>query len=344
MALALYPWQSELAWELVAMRETLPNGLLIYGERGTGLFDLVHQFAKSLLCEAPEADGTPCGHCKGCAMTGAYTHPDLRYVVSEAEAVPRGIPFEAPDNAAPDRKNLYREILIHQTRPLGEFLTLKSHEGGRRIVLVYPADQIRAEAAAAVLKSLEEPPENTTFLLVADEIDNVLATIRSRCRLLRAQTPKRETALEWLKAQNVEDPERKLTEAGGRPLEVFETDERRNLLPEEREMLLRVLCAGPDAAVHEAIAAVPRTIALPAAAMMFSRWAYDLAGALSGVPPRYFPEKDAALSALARRTTPAKIFPWINSVRDVRRVEDHPINAKVVVEQLLLAYLRAFVR
>jgi DNA polymerase-3 subunit delta' len=77
---------------------------------------------------------------------------------------------------------------------------------------------------------------------------------------------------------------------------------------------------------------------------MFSRWAYDLAGALSGVPPRYFPEKDAALSALARRTTPSKVFPWINSVRDVRRVEDHPINAKVVVEQLLLAYLRAFVR
>ncbi len=342
MALALYPWQTELAWELVAMRPTMPNGLLIYGQRGTGLFDLVHGFAKSLLCEAPETDGTPCGHCKGCAMTAAGTHPDLKYVVSEAEALPRGIPFEPPENAAPDRKNLYREILIHQTRPLGEFLTLKSHEGGRRVVLVYPADQIRAEAAASILKSLEEPPENTTFLLVADEIDNVLATIRSRCRLLRAPMPSRETALAWLASQNVENAEQKLTEAGGRPLEVFETDERRSLAPEVRERILAVLSAGPDAAISQAIAAVPRDIALPAAAMLLSRWAYDMAGALSGVAPRYFPERSAAIGALSHRTSPAALFAWINSVRDVRRVEDHPINGKVVVEQLLLSYLRAF--
>ena len=62
------------------------------------------------------------------------THPDIRYVVSEAEALPRGLPFVAPDNASANRKNLYREILIHQPRALADFLNLKSHEGGVRVV------------------------------------------------------------------------------------------------------------------------------------------------------------------------------------------------------------------
>ena len=96
MGLAIYPWQEELAQELVSFRETLPNGLLIYGPRGIGTIDLVIAYAKSLFCEHPKKDGTPCGECKGCKMAQAFTHPDLRYVVSEAESIPRGIPFEPP--------------------------------------------------------------------------------------------------------------------------------------------------------------------------------------------------------------------------------------------------------
>lgn len=181
MALAVFPWQKHLADTLNGMRGKLPNGLLIYGPRGIGTFELVHAFAKSLMCTSPAADGTSCGHCKGCHLTASYAHPDLVYVVSEAEALPRDIPFEEPDNAASDRKTQYREILIHQTRRLAEIFSLKTNEGGLRVVLVYPADQLRAEAAAALLKNLEEPPENTVFLLVADGIDFVLPTIRSRC-------------------------------------------------------------------------------------------------------------------------------------------------------------------
>ena len=218
MSIKLYPWQDALEKALLDLRDRLPNGLLVYGPRGAGIFDLVQAFAKSLLCTQPAADGTPCGRCHGCHLVRAGTHPDIRYVVSEAESLPREIPFVPPDTAASDRKTVYREILIHQTRALTDFLNLKSHEGGVRIVLVYPADRIRAEAAASLLKSLEEPPENTVFMLVADEIDRVLPTIRSRCRLIRAGAPTREQALEWLKSQGVQDAERKLTEAGGMPL------------------------------------------------------------------------------------------------------------------------------
>ena len=99
MGLAVYPWQEDLARELNDARANLPNGLLVYGPK--------------LFCQHPAKDGTPCGECKGCKMAQAGTHPDLRYVMSEAEALPRGIAFEPPANASKDRK-IYREILIHQ--------------------------------------------------------------------------------------------------------------------------------------------------------------------------------------------------------------------------------------
>ena len=103
MALAVFPWQKHLADTLNGMRGKLPNGLLIYGPRGIGTFELVHAFAKSLMCTSPAADGTSCGHCKGCHLTASYAHPDLVYVVSEAEALPRDIPFEEPRNShSPD--------------------------------------------------------------------------------------------------------------------------------------------------------------------------------------------------------------------------------------------------
>lgn len=150
MALAVFPWQKHLADTLNGMRGKLPNGLLIYGPRGIGTFELVHAFAKSLMCTSPAADGTPCGHCKGCHLTASYAHPDLVYVVSEAEALPRDIPFEEPDNAASDRKTQYREILIHQTRRLAEIFSLKTNEGGLRVVLVYPRGSAESRSSGSL--------------------------------------------------------------------------------------------------------------------------------------------------------------------------------------------------
>ena len=205
-----------------------------------------------------------------------------------------------PDTAASDRKTVYREILIHQTRALTDFLNLKSHEGGVRIVLVYPADRIRAEAAASLLKSLEEPPENTVFMLVADEIDRVLPTIRSRCRLIRAGAPTREQALEWLKSQGVQDAERKLTEAGGMPLAVFDEDARFRLADETRERFLAYLRLGHAAPPAQALSVADKDVTLSAAALFLSRWGWDLASAKVGCESQYFPEFAEEIKTIAQ--------------------------------------------
>lgn len=339
MDIKTFPWQKELMQTLLAMRGRLPNGILIYGARGIGTFQAACAFGASLMCTSPNPDGSRCGHCKGCRMVDSNTHPDLRFVVSEFECVANGMQFLLPEDVS-EKKTLSREILIGQTRELGDFFGLKSHEGGNRVVIVYPADKLRAEAAASLLKSLEEPPENTIFILVADEIDRVLATIRSRCRLVRAQSPSREEAAAWLSAQGVANPEAKLVETAGMPLPALVEDPRYAMSEDSRKKLLAYLAKGAAGGALEATSAVDKDMTIAAAAMVFSRWAWDLASAASGGPVRYFPAYEKAIAATAAAADPARLYQWINSVRDVRRAAEHTLNAKVVIEAVLLSYAR----
>ena len=196
MALAPYPWLEEPAQTLLAMRDRMPNAVLLYGAPGAGLYELALAFSKSLFCLSPHSDGTPCGHCTGCRLAQAGTHPDFKQVLSEAQCARYDVAYEPAENERSDaKKKLSREIRIHQIRVLGDFLSLNANQGGRRVVLVHPADKLRAEAAASLLKSMEEPPEGLIWVLTAEKLDDVLPTIRSRSRLVRVPMPDHEAAL-----------------------------------------------------------------------------------------------------------------------------------------------------
>ncbi len=108
--------------------------------------------------------------------------------------------------------------MIDQVRKISDFLAISSHRGGRRVVMLLPAEALNAPAANALLKMLEEPPHGVAFLAVSDQLDAVLPTILSRCVLLRAPIPSRAQALAWLQSNGVERAETKLAEAGGAPL------------------------------------------------------------------------------------------------------------------------------
>jgi DNA polymerase-3 subunit delta' len=89
-----------------------------------------------------------------------------------------------------DEKNarLKSVITVDEVRRLGSFLHLSAADGGRRAVIVDPADEMNPQAANALLKMLEEPPQGVTFLLVSHAPSRLLPTIRSRCRELRLAT------------------------------------------------------------------------------------------------------------------------------------------------------------
>ncbi len=204
----LYPWQTQ-AWQaLESLHDRWPHALLIHGQAGIGKTAFARRVAKALLCEAAAAETRPCGHCVACNWFEQGNHPDFRAVVPEslASTLPgadaangdadgteksadkRGDKSGDKGDAAKS-KVPSKEIKIEQIRSLLSFCSIGAHRGGRRVVLLFPAEAMNAAASNALLKTLEEPPDGIVFVLVTSRIERLLPTIISRCRQWPLATP-----------------------------------------------------------------------------------------------------------------------------------------------------------
>lgn len=153
----------------------LPQGLILSGASGIGKATLAFQFARYLLVNPAPSDAPAGGP--------DFTVPEnlLRQVASGAH--PGILHIRRPFNAK--TKTFRTRITADEVRAIGRFLGHTSGDGGYRIVIVDPAEDMNTHAANALLKVLEEPPKNTLFLLIAHAPGRLLPTIRSRCQMLR---------------------------------------------------------------------------------------------------------------------------------------------------------------
>ncbi|MGB1884063.1 MAG: hypothetical protein ACPHUF_09185 [Gammaproteobacteria bacterium] len=176
---APYPWL-ESAWRQLQQRQhagTLGHAYILCGPEGLGKFDFSLQFSRWLLCERlPESDRA-CETCRGCTLSAGGSHPDLNVVSIDD-----------------DRKAL----LIDQIREVGDYYTLKSHQGGAKITIIDSADTMNRHAANALLKVLEEPPPGAVLLLVSSEPGRLPQTILSRCQRLDLKVEDFASARQWL--------------------------------------------------------------------------------------------------------------------------------------------------
>jgi DNA polymerase-3 subunit delta' len=343
----IYPWQHDDWQRVQALRAQWPHALLFHGQAGTGKTDFVRHLAQGFLCEAPAANGEPCGKCVACHWLSQGNHPDFRIVVPESMAA-EAMPGEADETPATDAadgetgkksKTLSREIKIEQVRALLDFCSIGSHRGGLRVVVLYPAEALNSAAANALLKTLEEPPAGVVFLLVSAQVDRLLPTIISRCRQWPLSRPAHEAALDWLGGQGVEDAAGLLAEAGGAPLSALALagDPHRAL----RRQTLEQFAAGRDCDAFgcgETLQKAP----IPLVLGWLQRWLFDLLAVKTAGQCRYYPAALPALQRCALQADAVQLARFIRIVNRQRSVENHPLNVRLVIEELMLAYREIF--
>jgi DNA polymerase-3 subunit delta' len=160
-------------------RGALHHAYLFGGPEGVGKAHAARLLAQAANCEAsapPAGRDDACGACGPCRKIAKGVHPDV-IVLSEERVMAKAGTWEPKGGRTPSR-----DIVVDQVRDLVDRrLSLKRFEGRRRFVVIDPADAMNPQAQNALLKTLEEPPEDTTLVLVASSPDSLLPTIRSRC-------------------------------------------------------------------------------------------------------------------------------------------------------------------
>ena len=178
--------------------EGFPRAVLLTGIPGVGKKTLSRQWAKGLLCRG-EGPVKPCGQCRSCRrIEKGISHENLICLT-----LPRG------------RKSIGVKAV---TENVIEAASRSSLEAGRRVVLIHDADLMTPQAQNALLKTLEDPPDdNTWFILTADRLYAILPTIISRCAVIHAPLWPAERILKVLLERGYprEDAERAAETAGG---------------------------------------------------------------------------------------------------------------------------------
>jgi DNA polymerase-3 subunit delta' len=162
------------------VQQRLPHGLVLSGLPGLGKRQLAETLAARLLCHTPESKQQACGRCKSCLLRQAGSHPDLQRLQPEAEG---------------------KAIVVDMVRKLQPWLAATAQQGGAKVVLIEPANELNANAANALLKNLEEPGQETYFILLHHWPRPLLATIRSRCQVETIQPPTADQVQPWLLQQ-----------------------------------------------------------------------------------------------------------------------------------------------
>jgi len=219
-------------WERLSqirISKQVGGAYLFSGPVGCGKESLAIRFAQLLNCET--SSEKPCDTCPSCQRFRQLQHEKLKLIFplpavrkkkddgsgtsstigkGDMELVTEAIAKKAEDHFHKIKIPKSSRILIQSIRELRKTLYLKSEPSGRKIVLIFDAHLLSVgigEAANALLKILEEPPENTTLILVTDHVELLLPTILSRCQ--RVGIPRLNDIFiqDWLQMKMVKDSE-----------------------------------------------------------------------------------------------------------------------------------------
>ena len=334
------------------------HALLLIAAPGHGASQFAIALAKAKLCEAlPELrQSGACGACPSCHWFDLNHHPDYRFLgldtlTEDGDQGSNG--DEAPAKAEPSGKKKRKptQITVEAVKAIENFAAVSGHRGGMRVVVIYPAEALNAVAANRLLKTLEEPTDGLLFILVAESVQRLLPTIRSRCQLIKIPPVEPADALAWLENQllnltpplppeKIKDQAKALLAlAGGAPETALVLAD-----PEVSAIhrdLLAVIARLPDTSVVDSAGAISGAEPLSFISTL-QRWIEDLCRVAAGAQPRYFVEQSERLSKLAGRSDLRRLTQANHAVIRQRSLASHPLNPRLYCEQALNDYCAAF--
>ncbi len=208
-----------------AFKRGMSHAYLFRGPAGVGKKTCAYAFATLINCTAPQEEDA-CGKCPSCRKYTSGNHPDF------LEIEPQG-----------------SSIRIDQIRELKKTLTYPPFEAQYRVILIADIHLTmrRKEVTNSILKTLEEPPENTIFILTGDEAGDILPTILSRCQIIPFHPLPYDLVTQILAAEDIErETAATLSAISEGSLGQARVLHKENLLPLRREIVTRILDLSPD--------------------------------------------------------------------------------------------------
>lgn len=181
-----YPWLNA-PYRQILSRYQQGHGhhaLLLHSQPGNGEVSLCYAFSRWLMCRQPDGRKS-CGVCHSCRLMMVGNHPD----------------FYQPE---PEKGR--QTLGLDSIRAIIDSVYGRARQGGVKVVWLPHAEQITEQAANALLKTLEEPPKDTYFLLVCETPARLLPTLRSRCLFWPLPAPDETMGLHWLRQAGYDEP------------------------------------------------------------------------------------------------------------------------------------------
>lgn len=330
------PWVQAQLQALLAQRG---HAWLLQGPSGLGQYDLGLAMAQAWLCEQPGVGGA-CGACASCHLVGSRSHPDLVVLMPETVMLDRGWPLsESAQKELDDKKRKpSKDIRVDAMRDMLGFAQRTSARGRGSAVLVYPAERMNHVTANALLKTLEEPPGDTRFVLASEAAHLLLPTLRSRCQAHAMRWPEAAQALDWLVRSASEDgvggdavqAEVWMRAAGGRPDDALDWA-RSGLTAAAWTGLPQALARGD----WQMMADWPAARQL----QVLQKLCHDLMAVAVGGAPRFF-----EASTLPAAPGWPILLKWSRELMDAARTVEHPFNAGLMQEAWASRTRQALVR
>ena len=318
----IYPWQQNSWMEIFSNKLKMPHAYIFYGAQVPEINKFSDEVIKSVLCSKPTKDYFACGGCQDCLWSDT-SHPDVNRVVNHL-----------------DEKNLKTDILkVDDVRGAKEFLQTTSHQtNGKKIVTVYGADRLNISASNAILKIVEEPPNDCLVIFTVNNLNDLLPTIISRCRLISFSKPNIDDAIKFLKQTNNADLVNSLSLYNNLPLDLINDKE----MLTNVNIILGELKKGKDIDLME-VNNLWLENGLDWVINLLQKWTYELLLCKLSETHSYFPNDGKIINKLALNADLTNLLTFQKSLNSIRSYAKAAVNKEINLSAVMIEYKKIFI-